>query len=297
MTDATATPRRRSSLWGDHAVPGVARVVLWIWVAGTVLLGGWALMNAFKPSGDIPLHPFTPPTGLSVDNFSRAWNTGFGSAVVNSVVLVLLGETLLLLIGAPAGYALSRRAKNGGGLTGYFALGMSIPLQTIVVPLLAVGVYSSRFLVDYVTGWWDDRLTLLIFYVVIGLPFTVFVSSAYFRTLPSALEEAAAIDGAGPVRTFFQVMLPLARPGLTTLFVIGVISLWNETFLVMVLVPTDLARQTLPVALLRLEMSMQYASDWGALFAGVAFLAVPMIALYAWTGRRIVEGMTMGALK
>lgn len=301
MNSMTTTRPRTGRLRvavGDRVVPTGARALLWLWTILSVLLAAWVMMNAVKPSRDILVEPFGLPTTLEWNNFASAWDTGFAQAVANSVFLVLVAQTLVMVLSAPAAYALARsRRRSASPLTAYFAIGMSIPLQTIAVPLFLANLYGSRFLVDWVFGWWDPRLSLLIIYVVMGLPFNVFVGTAYFRSLPFALEEAASLDGAGPYRTFFSIMLPLARPGMLMLFVIGVISLWNETFLVLLFIPVEQAQQTLPAALLRLSKSMQYTSDWGALFAGVALITLPMILLYAWAGRKIVDGMTMGAVK
>jgi N-acetylglucosamine transport system permease protein len=128
---------------------------------------------------------------------------------------------------------------------------------------------------------------------VLALPFTVFVLVGYFRSLPTELEEAAALDGASPFRTFRTVMLPLARSGITTMVVLNVLSLWNETIVALLLIPNQ-DMQTLNVALLNFYTAMQYTSDWGGLFAGVVIVILPMILLYFIVGRRVISGMTDG---
>ncbi|MFT4210698.1 MAG: carbohydrate ABC transporter permease [Microbacterium sp.] len=175
----------------------------------------------------------------------------------------------------------------------FFALGMGIPFQMILVPLFLASHSISVFMIDWVTGVWDDRISLVLFYVVLSLPFSVFVLTGFFRTLPSELEEAAALDGASPFRTFRTIMFPLARPGVITVFVLNLVSLWNETVLVLVLVP-DPDERTLPAALLNLYNAMQFTSNWGGLFAGIVIVVMPMIILYLWVGRRIIDGMTQG---
>jgi ABC-type glycerol-3-phosphate transport system permease component len=164
------------------------------------------------------------------------------------------------------------------------------------VPFFLMSDRLSTFMTNWVTGWWDDRITLVLIYLVLSLPFTVFLMTIYFRSLPTELEESAAIDGAGPARIFLTIMIPLARSGLVTALVLNIIALWNETLFVLVIVG-DPQKRTLPAALLGLYNTMQYTSNWGGLFAGIVILVFPMILLYLWVGRRIVQGMTQGALK
>ncbi|TMR31855.1 carbohydrate ABC transporter permease [Nonomuraea zeae] len=138
---------------------------------------------------------------------------------------------------------------------------------------------------------------LFLLYVAVSLPFTVFLLTGYFASLPGELEEAAAIDGASRLPTFWTIMLPLARSGLITAFTLNAIGLWNEAFLALVFVQsTD--KQTLPLALLGFLAKQQYSgADYGVLFAGVVIIVLPMLLLYVWLGRRIIEGMTLGAGK
>jgi N-acetylglucosamine transport system permease protein len=164
---------------------------------------------------------------------------------------------------------------------------MGIPLQAVLVPL---------FLMTNWLGLADSLFGLGIVYVAISLPFTVFLLTGFFRSLPTEIEEAAALDGASGVRTFVGVMLPLAQPGIITAFTLNVVLLWNETLLVLVLI-TDNTQYTLPRALLGLYGTMQYTGNWGGLFAGSIIVATPVLVIFALLSRRIIEGMTLGASK
>lgn len=290
-----APSRTLARLLGDLVLPRLTALALWLWVVANLLLVAWVGLQSLKDSGEVWLNPFALPAEPRWANYSAAWQAaGFASAALNSVFLTGLGSLFIVALAAPAAYVLSRSTRRASGpLTGYFALGLSIPVQTIAVPIVVAKLSLFTFMEDWVTGWWDDRITLLVFQVVLSLPFTVFVLTGYMRSLPHEVEEAAEIDGAGPLRAFLQVILPLARPGMTTVFVLNVIGLWNETYLAMLIAPGNDER-TLPVALLNLYSSMQYSSDWGGLFAGIVILVYPMIVLYLWLGRRIVEGMTAG---
>ncbi|NUP03956.1 MAG: carbohydrate ABC transporter permease [Nonomuraea sp.] len=255
----------------------------------------WVLLNSVKSSREIFDNPAALPATWMWENFATAWSdSGLGTAAINSVLLTLVSVVLIMALSVPAAYAVARLGgRSSGPVATFFAVGMSIPFQAFAVPMVLIGAGLSRFMIDWVTGVWDTRITVTLFYVVLSLPFSVFVLIGYFRSLPGDLEEAAALDGASPFRTFRQIMVPLARPGITTVAVLNALSLWNETVIVLMLVPEQSA-QTLNVALLNFYSNMQYTSNWGGLFAGVVIVVLPMIATYLWFGRRIVSGMTQG---
>jgi raffinose/stachyose/melibiose transport system permease protein/N-acetylglucosamine transport system permease protein len=193
-----------------------------------------------------------------------------------------------LLVSTPAAYVLSRmKFRLSKPVTLFVILGMGVPYQLMLVPL-----YFTMFrhgLVNSLSG-------LVIVYVALSIPFTVFLLLSFFKTLPSVLEEAAYIDGAGPIRTFFSVMLPLGRPGIITAAIFNFISLWNE-FLLALTFLHDNALFTLPVGIFGLQTSMQYTGNWVALFAGFVLVFVPTLVIFVFLSRQIIEGLTMGAVK
>ncbi|MFD5226372.1 carbohydrate ABC transporter permease [Microbacterium sp. NPDC058342] len=293
MTASTMTRTTAGALGALAAF--VIRLSLWGWVAFNVAMVVWIILNSLKTSRDIFANPVGLPSEWMWENFVTAWSvSGLGDAVVNTVVLVTASVLLIMVLSIPAAYALARLGgRSSGPVTTFFAIGMSIPMQAFMVPMVLISVGLSRFMIEWITGAWDARITVAIFYVVLSLPFSIFVLIGYFRSLPAELEEAAALDGASPLRTFLTIMVPLAKPGVTTIAVLNVLTLWNETMIVLLLVP-DQKKQTLNVALLNFYSNMQYTSNWGGLFAGVVIVVLPMIALYLWFGRRIVSGMTQG---
>jgi ABC-type glycerol-3-phosphate transport system permease component len=242
---------------------------------------------SLKDSGDVFNSPWAPPSHPQWSNYSRVWEqTGLGHAFVNSIVLVGGATLAVLALACPAAYALSRVLFRGARtVTLYFVIGMAVPAQTIVVP--AFIAMSHLGLVDTLPG-------LAILYIGGSLPFAVFLLTGFFRTLPSELEEAAAIDGCGGVRTFVRIMLPLARPGVVTAGFLTAVGLWNETFLSLVFIQTD-TKSPLSLSVLNLYSAMQYTSDWGGLFAGVCLIVLPVLGAYLWLGRRIVGGLTVGS--
>ncbi|MER6508635.1 carbohydrate ABC transporter permease [Nonomuraea sp. NPDC001636] len=271
------------------------RALIWAWALFNVGMVVWVLLNSLKSSREIFDNPAGLPATWMWENFATAWSdSGLGAAAINSVVLTLVSVVLIMALSIPAAYAVARLGgRSSGPVATFFAVGMSIPFQAFAVPMVLIGAGLSRFMIDWVTGVWDTRITVTLFYVVLSLPFSIFVLIGYFRSLPGDVEEAAALDGASPFRTFLQIMVPLAKPGITTVAVLNALSLWNETVIVLMLVP-DQSAQTLNVALLNFYSNMQYTSNWGGLFAGVVIVVLPMIATYLWFGRRIVNGMTQG---
>lgn len=278
----------------EHFVSFVIKGSLWLWVLFNVAMVVWIFFNSVKTPRDIFANPGLP-AGWHWANFWTALTTsGLGAAALNTAVIVAVSVLAIMALSLPAAYGLARLGgKSAGPIATLFASGMSVPIQALTVPIVLISAGLSRFMVEWVFGTWDPRITVVLFYVVLALPFTVFVLVGYFRSLPTELEEAAALDGASPFRTFRTVMLPLARSGITTMVVLNVLSLWNETIVALLLIPNQ-DMQTLNVALLNFYTAMQYTSDWGGLFAGVVIVILPMILLYFIVGRRVISGMTDG---
>ena len=272
----------------------IGMIVIWAFTAFNVLLLYWLVTASFKTPVEIFTEPFGLPRhwfelGRPWRNYLYAWNeAGFGHAFVVTVLLVAAAALSVVAIGAPAAYALSRLGVRGHGpLTNFFAIGMGVPFQTVIIPLFVA--FSKVNLTNNLFG-------LYLLYVALSLPFTVFLLTGFFRSLPAELEEQAAIDGASPARTFSKVMLPLAQGGLVTTLIINAIGLWNETLLAIVFLHEN-AKFTLARALFTFYGAAQYQSEYGGLIAGVAIVVLPMLILYIVLARRIIGGLTLGAGK
>lgn len=293
--DAPARPHRTGRRFTPLWWLGLAGLGLWCLFNVGLLV--WVVLNSFRGGGQI----FTDPTGLPerIDfvNYVTAWSQSeLGRGFLNSVLLVLTGSLATVVISSMAAYALARtRVPSAGPLTSFFAVGLGLPVQVLIVPLWVL-MHRISSVMWQTVGWWDERISLWILYVATSLPFAVFLLTGFFRSLPSDLEEASALDGASPWTTFVRIMWPLARPGLTTAFLLTALGLWNETLLALVFI-TEGDKQTLPQALLGLYGTMQYTADWGGLFAGIVIIVVPTVIAYFVLGRRLVEGMTLGAGK
>jgi N-acetylglucosamine transport system permease protein len=249
----------------------------------------WVLLTALKTSPEIFESPWRLPAAPQWGNFAKAWQeAGIGQCFTNSLMLTVGTLAALLPISAMAAYIFARYPFRGSRLLfGAFLGGMMFPLFLTVVPL---------FLLLRTLGLLDRLDGLGVVYVAYSLPFTVFVLTGFFQTQPAELLEAAMIDGCSHAQAFWRVMLPLAKPGLLVVGIFNAIGLWNEYPLALVLISSN-ENRTLPLGIANLMMTEHYQSDWGALFAGLVIVMVPILIVY-WVFRdRIHETMIAGALK
>lgn len=249
----------------------------------------WLFATSLKDSWSIFQDPWAFPEKLQFANFSGAWiKGGMGLKFLNSLWVTLVSLTGILVLSSMAAYVIARFKFPGSRLLYYmFLAGLTVPIFLAIVPL---------FRMMSVLHLLDSRVGLVIAYIAYSLSFTIFVLTGFFRTLPGQLAEAAAIDGASPSRTFWQIMFPLAKPGLVAAGIFVAIGLWNEYPLALVLITTE-NLQTLPLGIANLTMTQRYQSDWGALFAVLAIAVVPTLLMYAAFQRHIEHGLTAGAIK
>lgn len=266
-----------------------SRLILYGWCAFSLFVFFWVINSSLKTNRGF----FTDIWGLAqnpaMGNYAKVWlKYKLGTFFINSVTVVLPAVLGLLAVCAPAAYVLSRinfPFKRSVSKAVYF--GMGIPYQLLLVPL---------FFLLFDLSLINTRLGLIIVYMSLSIPFTVFLLSGYFKTLPASLEEAAAIDGSGPIRTFFRIMLPLAKNGLVTAGILNFIGLWNEFLLALTFISKE-SHYTLSMGLYALQGSLQYTGDWVSLFAAFTMVVIPTFVLFLLLSRTIVAGMTMGAVK
>jgi len=254
----------------------------------------WVFISSLKTGYEITSFPWALPKAPQWINFGHAWSeAGIGHAFMNSLYVTVGTLIILLPIGAMAAYILAKYPFRGSSLIfGTFLGGMMFPNFLVIVPLFflmkSIHFGSTQLL--------DTKVGLTVVYVAYSLSFTIFVLTGFFQTLPGELSEAAMIDGAGHSTTFWKVMLPLAKPGLIVVGIFNAIGLWNEYSLALVLVPSE-ANRTLPLGIANLTMTQQYQSDWGALFAGLVIVMLPVVIVYSIFRERINQTMLAGAVK
>ncbi|RFU82906.1 carbohydrate ABC transporter permease [Streptomyces triticagri] len=265
-----------------------AFLVLWVVMAAGPLL--WVVMTAFRTSGDILSDPMGFTTSLHWENFSHAWTeANIGLYVINSLTILAGSLTGTMLLGSMAAYVIARFTFPGNRFVFMlFAGGMMFPVILALVPLYAV---MDNF------GILETRHGLMIAYIAYSLPFTTFFLTSFFRTLPTGVQEAAMVDGASHTRTFFQIMLPMAKPGLVSIGIFNFLGQWNQYLLPLLLNNEDESKYVLPQGLAALAVNQGYRGDWGALFAGLTIAMLPVLVVYIVFQRQVQAGLTAGALK
>ncbi|MFJ5268766.1 carbohydrate ABC transporter permease [Streptomyces sp. NPDC088358] len=263
--------------------------ILIIWAIMVVLPLLWAVMTSFKDDDSIFSSPWSLPDKLHFDNWSRAWSQAHMSDYFGNT-LIVVGFSLVgtLVLGSMAAYVLARFDFPGNRFIYFlFVGGMSFPIMLALVPLFYV--LNNMRLLNTLPG-------LILVYIAYSLPFTVFFLTSFFRTLPTSIAEAAFVDGASHTRTFFQIMLPMAKPGLISVGIFNFLGQWNQYMLPTVL-NTDPDKKVLSQGLVELATSQGYKGDWSGLFAGLVMAMLPVLAAYIIFQRQVVQGLTAGALK
>ncbi|KRV51385.1 sugar ABC transporter permease [Wenjunlia vitaminophila] len=287
--DAPSAPGKRQSGSEGRVLNVFSHAFLVVWGLLVTLPVLWAIMTSLKTDSEILKSPWALPDELKWNNWSRAWqDANMGDYFMNSVIVV--GGSLVgtMLLGAMAAYVIARFEFPGNRFIYYlFISGMSFPIILALVPLF--------FVMDNM-GLLNTYHGLILVYIGYSLPFTVFFLTSFFRTLPTSVAEAAILDGASHTRTFFQVMLPMAKPGLISVGIFNFLGQWNQYLLPTVL-NTGEGKQVLPQGLVELAATQGYDGDWSGLFAGLVLATLPVLAVYIVFQRQVQAGLTAGALK
>ncbi len=264
--------------------------VLCVWIGISVITLGWFIVSSFKSNSELFVNIWDLPEKLQIDNYIRAWTSGRMAVYFkNTLIIQIAALTLLTVFGSMAGYVLARfrRYRWVSMASLLFVSGMAIPAQITLVPLYLM--YSQ-------VGLLNTRLGIILVYCAVYMPFTVFVLTGFFSTIPREVEEAAAIDGCSKWRVFLHVAVPMAKPGITTVVIFNFLSIWNEYFYAMMLI-TDDEKMPLSAGLYNLKSQQQMSMDWAALFAGVVILVIPTLIVFFLLQDKIEKGVTAGAVK
>lgn len=253
----------------------------------------WTFLTSLKDNQQVMLgKPWDFPTVFRFENYANVWSrANFGDYFFNSIIVTVSSTLLSLIMAATTAYILARFTFKTRGLFYFvYIASMMIPTTLGLIPLffLLADMNLSNSLVG---------LTLVYSVGTIGiLPFGIFFLVGFFKTLPRELEEAATIDGSSLYGVFFKIMLPLSKPGLITVGIMNALTVWNEYIMATVLI-NDPSKYTIPVGIAIMQGEMQYRTEWGPLFAGLAISMIPVIVMYVLYQRQITGGLTAGALK
>ena len=275
------------------AAIGVRRAAHWVIVDILVLLYAlfpvlWILSLSLKPTSTVKDGKLIP-SSVTFDNYRGIFRGNvFSSALINSAGIGLLTTVIAVVVGAMAAYAVARLNFPGKRLLiGATLLISMFPAISLVTPL---------FKIERRIGLFDTWPGLIIPYIAFALPLAIYTLSAFFREIPWDLEKAAKMDGASPGQAFRKVIAPLAAPGIVTAAILVFIFAWNDLLLALSLTATK-AAITAPVAIANFTGSSQFEEPTGSIAAGAMVITVPIIVFVLVSQRRIVAGLTSGAVK
>jgi raffinose/stachyose/melibiose transport system permease protein len=298
--DAAIVSRRRPLAGQDYRRPranrrdrllrgNVRRLAIYLplilWGAITLYPFAFVLLVSFKSLADIYLKPFGLPTSWHFENYSEAWQVGRVPRLALNSLQVAAGSTLLVLVlAAPAAYALSRfRFRLRPVIWAYLMVGLFVPGLTTIVPLVII----TRDLHLY-----DSLAGLALVYTAGGTPFTVFLLASFMKSLPLEVEEAARVDGAGIFRVLRDVVLPLSRPALITAATFQFLFCWNEFIVARLLLDTNV---TLPVGMA--QIVGQFGANFPSFAAATVMALIPAFMVFVLLQRHVVRGLAEGAVR
>ena len=260
----------------------------------------WVMVASVKETSEHYGSPWALPSHIHLQNFADAWTkANMGGYMLHSVLVTGLALAILLVVALPASYCLARFKFVGQKfLNTCFMAGLFINVNYIVVPIYLMLSSGDSWLKKVLGQGFllNNHIVVAVVYAATALPFTIYLLSSYFATLPHDFEEAAYIDGAGYFRTMTRVILPMAKPSIITVILFNFLSFWNEYIIIKTLV-TARDQWTLPAGLLNLMQAQQSAAEYGPMYAGLVLVMLPVLILYICVQKNLTKGMTVGGLK
>jgi raffinose/stachyose/melibiose transport system permease protein len=279
----TGKRRRRRRIAGRT----VLYVIAWV-VAILVLVPMiYAVLGGFRTTAQIAADPIGLPSPWVLSNYTDLLKSStFLRQLFNSALIALVSTLLVVPLAALAAFVFARFAFRGRELFyTLFTLGLLFPVAIAILPI---------FIMVRNIGLLDNPLGVALPQAAFGLPMTIIILRPFFRSIPDDLQDAAAIDGAGPLRFFWKILIPLSRPVLATVSVLAIVGSWNA-FLLPLVVLTDSDQWTLPLGVT--NYSQQYTADIAKILAFTTLSMVPALVFYAFAERQLIRGLTSGAVK
>ena len=245
----------------------------------------WIFVTGFKSENEAVKIPPTINFSPTLENFLDVWNSGMGGFLANSIIVTVVSTLIALLLGAPAAYALAvYKVKRKDDILFWIISTRFLPVAGIIIPL---------YLMFKTVNLLDSLPALILLYAAMNVSIIIWMMRSFFSDLSYEIIEAAEIDGASGLQSFFQVVLPLVRPGLVSTALLAMVFAWNEFFFAVSLSYTD--APTLPVFMA--SFMTQEGLFWAKMSAAASLAIIPVIILGWFTQRQLVRGLTMGAVK
>ena len=292
--EAASVPATAIKKKSKNAPSDESRTPWWLWVAVVAIVVFclvpfyWLINISLKTGADLSGSDIVPPNP-SLDNYTSIFdNSNFTRSLANSAIVSLVTTFLGIVVGAFAAYALARLKMRGKAIL------LAIVLSITTFPQIAIAAPLFRLWADI--GLYNTLIGLVIPYLCFALPLSIYILVSFFREIPRDLEEAALVDGATYFQAFRKVVVPLAAPGLATTAILTFIAAWNEFLLATTLTSSPSARTT-PVAISQFTGSSQFEVPLGTQSAASVIISIPLIVLVLLFQKRIVAGLTAGAVK
>lgn len=267
-----------------------ARVVLLLIAVSVVFPLLWNVTTSLKSNKEILTNPWTLPTVLHFDNYVRAFVTAkMGAYFFNSVYVVSVSMVLLLVLVIPAAYSLSRLDLPFVSklVSNTYIACLFLQINVLLVPI---------FVLMNKLNMLDNRLGLSVVMVATAIPFPTYLLMGFMKTISKEYEYAAMIDGCSYFSILTKVVIPLSKPSIITVSILAFFQFFNEYILAFVTISSD-EKRTLPIGLANLYEIQRYATDWGALFAALVIMLVPVLLVYSFGQSALTRGMSVGGLK
>lgn len=279
--------RYRGSSRGRKVFITVAIAIM----GGYVLLILYPLLNmvlsSFKSNRAILTTPFALPEAFSLKSYKMVWiDKGFSHYFTNSLLVTGVAMAFVLLFGSMASYGISRYTYKGNTLVYMvFLSGIMLPLKAAIIPL---------FLLVKTLGLINSRWSVILIFMAMGLPSTVFILAGFMKAIPLELEYAAKIDGCNDFTIYRRIIMPMVAPAVALVTIYNSVPIWNDFFFPLVFLQSNSVK-TLPVGLS--TFFGQHSTNWSLLFTGLTIAILPMLVLYLFMSKYFIKGMTAGAVK
>ena len=272
---------------GFLAFRGLALLIVLFWSVLVVIPLVVLFSVALKSPVELLNNPMGWPAHFVWSNFADAWNNAaLGQALVNSALITSCTLLGLIVCGAMAAYPLARFTGPWSQRTYlYFVAGLIVPIQLGLFPL-----YKEMHDLGLINTYYG----VILLYIAINLPFVIFLYTGFIKTVPRELDEAALLDGAGPLQTFWMIVFPLLRPVTATVVITSTLSIWNDFFIPLIFLQRD-GMQTLPLAIY--NFVGQFNNNWSLIFASVIISSLPLIVLFLLLQRYFIKGIAAGAVR
>jgi raffinose/stachyose/melibiose transport system permease protein len=286
----------------------LAYLVMGLFALMTILPILWLVINSFKSNAEYYLSKLALPQKLQWVNYSGAWDIGDFRELIGNSFIYTIGATLgIIFFSILAGFAFAKlRSKATPLIYGSFVMGILLSIQSLMVPLFIEVSQFDKILgalfqvlhlvknADSFHFFYNSRIGVLLVYIGSGLPIALYLSTEYIKAIPTALVEAARIDGAGFFRIFRAIIVPMCVPIATTVAILNITGLWNEFALINILV-SKTGLKTIPLGVMRFSGTMM--ADYGKQFAALVIGMGPMLAFYLVFRKQITKGVSAGAIK